>query len=146
MMYEGLQLTLLGMGVVFAFLGLLVVVIRLNARLLKPLTDRELLVRRDFSPAKKKNPRHHQELEEKRRILAVISAAIVAHRARLAAAPTLAPRPVATPPGGIAAEPGQARRTTAGPARRVLGLTPRLVRDPATRQHLQWLRQHNHNP
>ena len=146
MMYEGLKLTLLGMGVVFAFLGLLVVVIRLNARLLKPLTDREHLARQDFSPAKKKTPRHLQELEEKRRILAVISAAITAHRPRLAATPTFAPRPVETPPGGIAAEPGHSCRAAAAPARRAPGLTPLLVRDPAARLHLQWLRQHRRNP
>ena len=77
MIFEGLKLTLLGMGVVFAFLGLLVVVIRLIAKVLKPLTDRELSAQRGLVPARK-SPRHHQELEEKRRILAVISAAITA--------------------------------------------------------------------
>ena len=36
MIQEGLKLTLLGMGVVFAFLGLLEVVIKLLAKVLKP--------------------------------------------------------------------------------------------------------------
>ena len=144
MIFEGLKLTLLGMGVVFAFLGLLVVVIRLIARVLKPLTDRELSARRGLVPARK-SPRHHQELEEKRRILAVISAAITAHRARVATAQAIAPRPAAVGPGSVLSERSRLPQAAAGPARRAPGLIRLLVRDPAARLHLQWLRQYKHN-
>ena len=81
MILEGLKLALLGMGVVFAFLGLLVVVIQLIARVLRSVTARELAVRQ-MVPRKRRQPRAQQEIEEKRRLLAIISAAIAAHRAR----------------------------------------------------------------
>ena len=144
MIFEGLKLTLLGMGVVFAFLGLLVVVIRLIARVLKPLTDRELSAQRGLVPARK-SPRHHQELEEKRRILAVISAAITAHRSRAATAQAIATPPADDHPGSAVAEQSRPHRAAAGAARRGPGLTRLLVRDPAARMNLQWLRQYKHN-
>ncbi len=79
MIWEGLELTLLGMGVVYAFLGLMVVVINLLARILKPVTDREQACQQPMPRTHK--PGRQRETEEKRRILAVISAAIAAHRA-----------------------------------------------------------------
>ena len=144
MIFEGLKLTLLGMGVVFAFLGLLVVVIRLIARVLKPLTDRELSAQRGLVPTRK-SPRHHQELEEKRRILAVISAAITAHRSRAVTAHAIATPPMANHPGGAVWEQSRHHRAAVDPVRRAPGLTRLLVRDPAARLHLQWLRQYKHN-
>ena len=144
MIFEGLKLTLLGMGVLFAFLGLLVVVIRLIAMVLKPLTDRELSAQRGLVPARK-SPRHHQELEEKRRILAVISAAITAHRSRAVTAHAIATPPMANHPGSAAWEQSRHYRAAVDPVRRAPGPTRLLVRDPAARLHLQWLRQYKHN-
>ena len=144
MIFEGLKMTLLGMGVVFAFLGLLVVVIRLNARVLKPLTDREQSSQRGVVPARK-SPRHHQELDEKRRILAVISATITAHRARGSSVQSVASRPAGDHPGSAITEQNRHHGAAADPARRRPGLTHLLVRDPAARLNLQWLRQYKNN-
>jgi len=83
MIVEGLKLTLLGVGVVFLFLSLLVVVIKLFSRMLKPFTDREEATYNAVPSKKTLNRRAEDELQ---RIMAVINAAIAAHRARKAAA------------------------------------------------------------
>ena len=137
MIFEGLKLTLLGMGVVYAFLGLLVMVIRLSTRVLKPLTDREQATRGGIAHARK-TPRRDQEMEEKRRLLAVISAAIAAHRARAATEQPIATPPVANRAGRIVVAQSPPRRAARGPAYF-------LVRDPGARLHFQWLRQFKRN-
>jgi sodium pump decarboxylase gamma subunit len=131
MIFEGLKLTLLGMGVVFAFLGLLIVVIKLNRRVLKPLTDKEQAAHHAMSH-KKKGPRHHQELEEKQRILAVISATIAAHRARDGVAQRGAAKPVEDQPHIHSPKHGHPPQLLAGTKRRPPSLTRLLFRDRAT--------------
>lgn len=129
MIFEGLKLTLLGMGVVFAFLGLLIVVIKVSARVLKPLTDREQTAHHAMSH-KKKGPRHHQELEEKQRILAVISAAITAHRSQVPPAQRVAARPEEA--RAYAPSEHSPPQLLTGTKRRPPGLTRLLFRDRAT--------------
>lgn len=144
MIFEGLKLTLLGMGVVFAFLGLLIMVIKLNARVLKPLTDKEQSAQRGLFHTTK-SPRHHQELEEKQRILAVISAAITAHRARVAAARTITAKPVKDHLGSGVPEQCRPSPAMAGSARRAPGLTRLLFRDRATFMSFRRLKHYKHN-
>jgi len=68
---------------VYLFLSLLVMVIKLSSRVLKPLTDKEEATYHAI-PAKKTVSRRAEE--EIQRVLAVINAAIAAHRARKEAA------------------------------------------------------------
>ena len=79
MLIEGLKLTFLGMLVVFAFLILLVVVVQLSSRILKPLTDKEVLA---FASREKKKSRLSTD-QVNRKLMAVISAAVAAHRRRI---------------------------------------------------------------
>ncbi len=81
MIVEGLKLTLLGVGVVFLFLSLLVVVIKLSSRILKPITAREEAA---YNPVPAKKTVNRRAEEELQRVMAVINAAIAAHRARKA--------------------------------------------------------------
>ena len=80
MIIQGLKLTLLGMIVVFSFLILLLIIIHLFAKLLKPYTQREASAITSHRPSdtwKKKTP------DENQRLTAIISAAIAAHRNRI---------------------------------------------------------------
>ena len=79
MIVEGFKLTLLGMGVVFAFLGLLVMSLHLLARLLKKFTEREASIyalqmrrRDDVLPSVAE--------ADRQKIIAIVSAAVSAHR------------------------------------------------------------------
>nr|WP_321466895.1 OadG family protein [uncultured Desulfobulbus sp.] len=83
MIAEGMKLTLLGVGVVYLFLSLLVVVIKVASRVLKPLTDKEEAAYHAL-PVKKTVSRRAEE--EMQRVMAVINAAITAHQERKAAA------------------------------------------------------------
>ncbi len=83
MIIEGLKLTILGMGVVFAFLVLLYVVIELTHLILKNATSNEEkfissrnVPAKRFIPARPDVGRAKNEGE----ILAVIAAAVKAHR------------------------------------------------------------------
>ena len=78
MIIEGLKLTLLGMAVVYAFLGLLVVIVHLSARLLKPFTEKEATA---YEFHARRKVRELPPSEDKRKIMAVISASVSAHRA-----------------------------------------------------------------
>ena len=80
MIFEGLKLAIIGMLVVFSFLILLVLIVKISAVLLKPLTEkeeRELMIRK-----RKKTARNRSMLGEGR-LTAVISAAVAAHRSRM---------------------------------------------------------------
>ena len=77
MLYEGLKLSVLGMGVVFFFLLLLIGVINTSTKLLADHTARELA---SMDAARKRGPRDRGP--EQQRVVAIISAAIAAHRAR----------------------------------------------------------------
>jgi len=75
---DGLKLTLLGMAVVFSFLGLLVVIVHLSARLLKSFTEKEATA---YEFHTRRKARELPPSEDKRKIMAVISASVSAHRA-----------------------------------------------------------------
>ena len=79
MIIQGLKLTLLGMMVVFSFLFLLLIIIHFFAKLLKPYTQKEASALTSHRPSvtwNKKPPGDNHTL------IAVISAAIAAHRKR----------------------------------------------------------------
>lgn len=78
MIFEGIKLTLLGMPVVFAFLWLLILVIKLSAWFLKDLTAKEA-AEADL-PVKRK--RRASAVETDRKLVGIITSAIAAHRAR----------------------------------------------------------------
>ncbi len=85
MIGEGLKLMVLGMGIVYLFLIVLVFVIKINARLLGGLTAREMQPSGDSYAEKRKQLRERKikaQEEEKRRLVAVMAAATAAHRAK----------------------------------------------------------------
>ncbi len=65
MIYEGLKLTILGMGIVFLFLVFLFISINVSSKILKPYTDKELdeMAKAEIG-------------EDKGKLVAIISAAI----------------------------------------------------------------------
>ena len=130
MIAEGFKLTVLGMGVVFAFLGLLIVVIKVNARMLRSLTEREEAAD-PVKGLKRKETRREQEALEQRRILAVISAAVAAHRARSALSVTR-PEGERFRPATSQIQPPVADMD--GTERKKPGITRLLFRDRATFQ------------
>ena len=77
MIVQGLKLTMLGMGVVFSFLALLLIVIHLSAKLLKPYSEKEAL---PVTPQRPSSARAGKSPDDDRRLTAVISAPIAAHR------------------------------------------------------------------
>ena len=79
MIFQGVKLTLLGMIVVFSFLVLLLILIHLAAKLLKPYTEKEALT---VTPRRPPGTREEKSTDDNKRLTAVISAAIAAHRAR----------------------------------------------------------------
>ncbi|MHB8763698.1 MAG: OadG family protein [Deferrisomatales bacterium] len=78
MIVEGLKLTVLGMAVVYLFLALLIAVINLSARLLRPWTEREALAAASAAA----RGRGASAQEKNRKVMAVIGAAVAAHRGR----------------------------------------------------------------
>lgn len=80
MIIQGLKLTLLGMIVVFSFLVLLLIIIHLSAKLLKPYTLKEASAITSRRPPTTGNP---PPPEDNLRLTAVISAAIAAHKKRI---------------------------------------------------------------
>ncbi|MBN2062622.1 MAG: OadG family protein [Deltaproteobacteria bacterium] len=78
MIISGLKITVLGVGIVFIFLLLIVLSINILYKLLKDKTDQEykdLLAARDLKNKKKLAP-----VTEDNVLIAVISAAVSAHR------------------------------------------------------------------
>ncbi len=78
MIIEGIKLTVIGMVVVYFFLVFMVMVIHLFSKLLKSFTEEEASLL-DFQSVKKKKP---LPAFDDKKITAIISAAIAAHRAR----------------------------------------------------------------
>jgi sodium pump decarboxylase gamma subunit len=79
MIFEGLKLAFIGMLVVFSFLILLVMLIHISTILLKSLTEKEM------REAKIKSRKKLSGLDSdiaKGKLMAVISAAVAAHRRR----------------------------------------------------------------
>jgi oxaloacetate decarboxylase gamma subunit len=80
MIFQGLKLTILGMGVVFCFLILLLLLICLSSKLLAPFTEKELslaMAKKSARPGKKSS-----SSGDNLKLTAIISAAVAAHRAR----------------------------------------------------------------
>ncbi len=85
MVVEGLKLMVLGMGVVYIFLALLVVVMHINARLLRGVTEREIQAPVNSRAVQRKrdmNLKAKALADEKQRLVAVMAAAMAAHRAK----------------------------------------------------------------
>ena len=85
MVVEGLKLMVLGMGVVYIFLALLVVIMHINARFLRGVTEREMQApvdHRAIRRKKEKNLKAKTQADEKQRLVAVMAAALEAHRAK----------------------------------------------------------------
>jgi sodium pump decarboxylase gamma subunit len=74
MILDGVKLAIVGIAVVFAFLALLIMVVRISTKLLRPYTEKE--AREMAAPERKRS------LLGDSRLIAVISAAISAHRER----------------------------------------------------------------
>lgn len=79
MIIEGLKLTLLGMMVVYSFLGLLIIIAYLCAKILKPFTEREASA---YAFQMRRKDHAISPAADQRKIMAVISASISAHRAK----------------------------------------------------------------
>lgn len=94
MVFEGLKLMVLGMAVVAIFLTVMILVISLSARLLRASTARELEQQRGSAQAGEQRQtaarsphaatRDAPDAGERRRLVAVLAAAVAAHRARQA--------------------------------------------------------------
>lgn len=80
MIAAGLKLTLLGMAVVFSFLLLLILSVKISQRFLSAGSVRELA---EMEAADLRRRRRAAPGADDRTLVAVISAAIAAHRARL---------------------------------------------------------------
>jgi oxaloacetate decarboxylase gamma subunit len=80
MIFQGLKLTILGMGVVFCFLILLLALICLCSKLLAPFTEKELSLAMAKKPARPR--KKHSASGDNLKLTAIISAAVAAHRAR----------------------------------------------------------------
>ena len=77
MIAEGFKLTVIGMLVVFLFLFILVFVVRISALLLKPYTEQEAKLQ-----ARDRRRSSARKLLSDDRLMAVIGAAVSAHRKR----------------------------------------------------------------
>ncbi|AVD71308.1 hypothetical protein CAY53_07355 [Desulfobulbus oralis] len=94
MVFEGLKLMVLGMAVVAIFLTVMILAISLSAHLLRASTARELEQQGSSAQAGEKRQtaarsphaatRDAPDAEERRRLVAVLAAAVAAHRARQA--------------------------------------------------------------
>jgi sodium pump decarboxylase gamma subunit len=80
MIFEGLKLAVLGMLVVFSFLILLVIVVYISTALLKPFTQKE---ERERMLTRRKKVSGIDSVLEEGKLIAIISAAVAAHRARM---------------------------------------------------------------
>ncbi|MGI6656423.1 MAG: OadG family transporter subunit [Desulfobulbus sp.] len=88
MIGEGVKLMVLGMAVVFVFLVFMVLVIQLNSIVLSGFTKREIELdekRLEEKRLRAMNLKSKSGTEERQRLIAVMAAAIAAHRARKAA-------------------------------------------------------------
>ncbi len=79
MIFQGLKLTLLGMMVVFSFLVLLLIIIQISAKLLSSYSKNEAT---PFIPFRMAGGRKETSPDHDRKLAAIISAALAAHRAR----------------------------------------------------------------
>jgi sodium pump decarboxylase gamma subunit len=79
MIVDGLKLALVGMSVVFLFLLFLIVAIQIVAKLLRPYTEKE--EKQEMAVPLKKASIEKNKIDDSR-LVAVIGAAISAHRAR----------------------------------------------------------------
>ncbi len=79
MIVQGLKLTMLGMGVVFSFLVLLLIIIHISVKLLKSYSEKEASP--VTSPPRPAIARAGMPSDDNLKLTAVISAAIAAHRA-----------------------------------------------------------------
>jgi oxaloacetate decarboxylase (Na+ extruding) subunit gamma len=80
MILEGFKLAVIGMSIVFAFLVLLVLLIHLSTYLLRAITEKEAL--EDALQSGRKAREARMRLDGSR-LIAVVSAAVSAHRARM---------------------------------------------------------------
>jgi sodium pump decarboxylase gamma subunit len=79
MIFEGLKLALVGMLVVFSFLILLVILIHVSTMLLKSFTEKE---KQEAMIKRKKKSSGLDPGISKGKLMAIISAAVAAHRNR----------------------------------------------------------------
>jgi sodium pump decarboxylase gamma subunit len=79
MIFEGLKLAFIGMLVVFSFLILLVILIYISTRLLKSLTEKE---KREAMIKSRKKSSSLDSGIAKDKLMAIIGAAVAAHRRR----------------------------------------------------------------
>jgi sodium pump decarboxylase gamma subunit len=78
MILEGAKLAFIGMSIVFAFLVLLVLLVHLSTHLLRAITEKETLEEALHGGRKARGTR----LDDSK-LIAVVSAAVSAHRARM---------------------------------------------------------------
>ncbi len=83
MIFAGIKLMFIGMGIVFVFLVILVYTIKLSHRLLAKQTKKELEELRAASRGRLKKRREEIIRGEDKILVAVISAAVAAHHANI---------------------------------------------------------------
>jgi len=80
MILEGVKLAFIGMSTVFAFLVLLVLLLHLSTHLLRAITEKETV---EEALQDRRKTRGKKTLQDDSRLIAVVSAAVSAHRARM---------------------------------------------------------------